>query len=940
MHESRPRPRSARRLAAGAAVAAAIAASAAAGPAAAAPGEVSLLAGGPGAGPAAALGFTPTAVVAWDGRLAVSDVTGTVRAVDPATGASERIAGAGIAVGGPLAPLAVDTLLSQTHALAVTPAPARDLLVADGCGIVRVDRADRSIARVAGDCSATVQVADGAPGTSGRLDGVWGLAVEDDGTILLVDGADRVRRIDPAGVVTTLADGPDAGAEAAGLADGVPLRDAWLRGVTGIARDTATGDLLLTEGEPSHRLRRIDAGADGRIGPADPVSTVAGTGVAGYAPAQDGGPAAVAQLDGPAGVGVLADGRIVVGDRLNRRVRLIAADAQRTITTIATGADAAAAVGRPVYDGPLFRPAGAAQLGDAVYVVDGHARGLFNGSFHQLLRIDLGGATPAVTRAAGNGSRSFSGDDVPGRAAQLHGPTSLATAPDGATLVADTANNRVRRVDPATGRVTTLAGSGRACGDPGYCGEGGPAAAAGLSGPTALAAASDGTVYWADGNDDYEGTWLSRIMKRTPGGTLEAVTGPLDDYADPGYADGPLADARFGGIAALALAPGERTLYVADGGNAVVRAVDLDRGVVTTIAGTLHASEWVDGDEGRAALDVQIGPAGLAVLPDGDLLIADEPNHAVRRLDLAADRVTTVLGNGVDPGDLADPEAFRWEEDGELLPPLEAPILHPRALAVRADGAIAVAAGAKLWLHEPDEGVRRVHGLQQAVGFRGDDGPALERPLAHAGGVTFAADGALLVTDTLSNRLRRVEPPAAPGPGPGPGPGEPDPGPGPGDPGPGDPGPGPGGPGPSPGGPGSPPGGALPPGGGERPVARGPRIAALRAPRTVRLTALRRGVAVTVRATTRGRATAELRVDRALARRLGLPLRGRAATAAVAGGTVTRAGGTARLVLRATPRTRAALGRVLLAHRAAATLRVTVTGAGRSTTVERRLWLR
>ncbi|MBE2315762.1 hypothetical protein DVA67_007230 [Solirubrobacter sp. CPCC 204708] len=715
----------------------------------AAPGDIEPLAGGHGAGPAREIAFTPRGIAAWNGRLAAVDDAGTVRAIDVATGATTILAGAGFSAMDPTGTIKPGATLSSTHAVAA--APDGGLLVTDQCGVLRFDPLTLAGTRIAGDCAADSEVEDGSPARSGLLTLPQAIAVQQDGTILFVDHVQRLRRIDATtGTVSTLgAPSPDPNT---GVANGVALRDAYFNGISGVSLDRLTGDLVIAE-DQGHRVRRVVAGVDRRIDAGDPVTVVAGTGAEGDS--GDGGPATAAQLNRPGGVAVLADGRIVVSDRLNRRVRMITRDG--AISTIATGVQAAAAAGRPTFESHLVRFTAAAEIGEHVYIADGYASGIANGSLHQVLQVDLATTPPSVTRVAGNGTPSFSGEGVSATDAQLGRPTDVATLPDGSLVVADSGSRRVRRID-RQGQITTLAGTGSSCGVPGECGEGGPARTARLDGPAAVATAADGSVFIADTSSEQ---WIARIVKIDAEGRLQIVTGPADDFVEPGLADGSLADARFSeNIDALTLSADGRRLYVADSGNSRVRLVDLQAGTVSTVAGNGFPDRAPD-DEGGPALDAQIGPGGLALLADGDLLVSDTPNHRVRRIDAETQRITTVIGNGRDPDALEDPTTFDYEEDGEVLEPLAAPVLTPRGLAVRADGAIAIAAGSKVWLQEPGgPGIRRVIGAQTRMGFTGDRGPGLQRLMSHTRAVAFTRDGSMVTADAALGRLFRLTPPA------------------------------------------------------------------------------------------------------------------------------------------------------------------------------------
>ena len=235
-------------------------------------------------------------------------------------------------------------------------------------------------------------------------------------------------------------------------------------------------------------------------------------------------------------------------------------------------------------------------------------------------------------------------------ASVFQSPSDIDVDADGNIYVADTGNNVIRKID-RDGRVTTLAGS--PVGAPGYRdGRGGEAR---FHAPSALAVAPDGTVYVAD-------TLNHVIRKVTPDGVVttlnafrlrgvEVFAGVVEPAGD--FRDGPLSEALFNEPSGLAL-DGKGNLYVSDAGNQRIRYIDFAAGTVTTVAGGGNAGpgdfyaegDYADGDALEARFDF---PRGIAVAPDGSLLIADSGNHAVRLLKDG--RVYTVVGNdGAEPG--------------------------------------------------------------------------------------------------------------------------------------------------------------------------------------------------------------------------------------------------------------------------------------------------
>ena len=207
---------------------------------------------------------------------------------------------------------------------------------------------------------------------------------------------------------------------------------------------------------------------------------------------------------------------------------------------------------------------------------------------------------------AGGSARGFA--DGVGAAAQFNAPHQIAIGPNGFIYVADFDNNRIRKVSPLTGEVTTLAGTGEA----GHVN--GPAASAKFRRPQGLTVGPDGTVYVAENSNH-------RIRSISPAGLVSTVAGSGIN----GFADGATTVAQFSYPAGLAVAS-DGTLYVADGGGNRIRAIS--NGMVTTIAGDGTAG-LVEGSSTTARFR---GPSSIAVNANGELFIADRENHSVRKI--------------------------------------------------------------------------------------------------------------------------------------------------------------------------------------------------------------------------------------------------------------------------------------------------------------------
>jgi len=236
----------------------------------------------------------------------------------------------------------------------------------------------------------------------------------------------------------------------------------------------------------------------------------------------------------------------------------------------------------------------------------------------------IGALNNNIEPVAGNhdAGSGFSGDYAAATAAQLDTPNGVAIAPDGDLVIADSHNNRIRRVDRPTGVIMTIAGSGES----GYDGDGRPALMTALNTPSAVAVASSGDIYIAD-------TLNYRVRM------IDAKTGLIFTVAGngkPGDAmevgdGGPALNATLNMPSDVALDPISGDLYIADMHHNRVRKVDARTHHITTVAG----GDWgYSGDDGPATEARLAGPAGVAVVPDPTgkvtVFIADYYNGRVR----------------------------------------------------------------------------------------------------------------------------------------------------------------------------------------------------------------------------------------------------------------------------------------------------------------------
>jgi uncharacterized protein (TIGR03437 family) len=322
-----------------------------------------------------------------------------------------------------------------------------------------------NIVTIAGNGSAAFS-GDGGPATAASLNHPRTLVIDSSGNVYISDVDNlRVRRVTPAGIISTIAGNGLPGSSG----DGGPAVDASLSSMLGLALDNA-GNLYIAD-SGNRRVRKVTS--------AGIISTVAGTGVQGFS--GDGGPATNAQLNTPASI-IFSAGNLYISDSSNQRIRRVSSDG--TITTVAgNGVTGFSGDGGPATGASLAFPLGMAMdSGGNLYVADGNN--------NRVRRISPAGV---ITTVAGDGVGHFAGDLGPATSASLNVPEDVAFDGAGNLFIADAGNNRVRKVD-SSGLISTLAGTG----ENGFSGDGGPATAAMLNFPWGLTTDATGSVYVAD----------------------------------------------------------------------------------------------------------------------------------------------------------------------------------------------------------------------------------------------------------------------------------------------------------------------------------------------------------------------------------------------------------------------------------------------------------
>jgi mucin-19 len=444
----------------------------------------------------------------------------------------------------------------------------------------------------------------GAAGVSGALDGLGtlarfnapqGVGVDALGNVYVADtGNHLIRKISPAGLVSTLAGFPTY----VGSADGLGNTARFFFPVA-LASDS-NGNLYVADRE-NHAVRLVTA--EGLV-----------TTLAGYAgnPGYRDGTSLEARFNRPGGIALRSLGgalfEIFVADTGNKIIRRITADG--SVSTIAGAAG---------FAGTADGVAGAVRFGNPTGLACTAAGKAYIADGNRIRILDV--TTGAVGTFAGGSAAGR--DDSSLEASRFNGAQGLAVNAAGEVFVADTGNSTLRRILPLIDSVETFAGSASAGSDDGS------GSAALFRNPGAAALDFAGNLYVADAGNH-------TIRKVTVSGVVTTLAGAP---GESGCLDGPGAEARLSGPRGVALDAGGN-LYVADSGNHLIRVIS-PAGNVSTYAGTAGLRGSLDGTRESARFAM---PRGLAVDASGNLYVADTFNFCVRKITRTG-LVSTLAGS-------------------------------------------------------------------------------------------------------------------------------------------------------------------------------------------------------------------------------------------------------------------------------------------------------
>lgn len=451
---------------------------------------------------------------------------------------------------------------------------AGNLYVADGSQVRKVDPHGQ-VQTVAGDAYQHA-IGDGGLATAALLDQPGAVALDPAGDLFIADtGTGRVREAGTSGVIGTIA-GP--GMSPMGVA------------VNG------SGDVFVAD-SANHRILRVSGGA---------VSTLAGTGAAGAG--AEGQAALQTALHGPRGVCLDAPGTLYIVDTGNHRVLRLAPSGQLQ-TVAGNGSPGAAGDGGPARLAQLDQPSACAADSTGNLSIADTAN-------HRIRQVSAAGA---ISTIAGSGQPGAAGDEGPAISADLDAPRGIAVDGAGNLYLADTGNNRVREVT-ADGVIHTIAGQEAA----GFAGDGGPALAAQLSAPAGLALDRSGNLYIADsGNNRVRRLLapaagaLTQAFSVVNAASLQAgpvSPGEIVSLLGAGLGPDAAAVAAFDGTGALPTTlAGSQVLF--DGVAAplfYVQSGQINAQAPYTVSGSTHVQVLYNGSP-AGAVDLPVAPAAPAL---------------------------------------------------------------------------------------------------------------------------------------------------------------------------------------------------------------------------------------------------------------------------------------------------------------------------------------
>ena len=403
-------------------------------------------------------------------------------------------------------------------------------------------------------------------------------------------------------------------------------------------------------------------------------------------PVENGGPATLGVLNHPSSVVVDGAGNMYIADRYHHMIRMVCASAT-SATIYGTGANCTAAGiittiagnGNPAYTGDTGAASAATLNTPWGVALDGAGNLYIADTGNNVIR-EIMAATGIITTVAGNGigcqgQSDTVGDNCAATSAVLNSPQGLTLDGNGNLYIADTANHRIRIVDPVSGIINTIAGNGFANlnGSGGFAGDNGPASQAELNYPFAVAFDPSGNMYIPDSAND-----VVRIVAATGG--MVSGSSTISTFAGTPGTSGYTGDGTAANTATLFAPSGVAAdpagnVYIADTQNAAIRkvtsAASSTPGIISTVAKNGAGQYFFNGK--FSTVDIY-GPLGLFIDSYGDLFFADSLNMRIREIQSNYVALSYLL-YAVRQGSKSGPQDQTLENDGNAA--LDLTILNP-----------------------------------------------------------------------------------------------------------------------------------------------------------------------------------------------------------------------------------------------------------------------
>jgi sugar lactone lactonase YvrE len=547
--------------------------------------------------------------------------------------------------------------------------------------------------------------------------------------------------------------------------DGIAATAASLYYPTGVAVD-GQGNIYIAD-IWNHRVRKVTV-SNGII------TTIAGTGTAGYN--ADGIVATTAKLNGPTDMAFDGSGNVYIAESLNYRIRKVTVSTGIITTVAGTGIIGYNGDGITATSAQLSTPNGIAIDGSGnIYIADS-----WN---HRIRKVTV--STGIITTIAGTGAAGYNGDGIVATTAKLYKPYGVAIDGSGNVYIADTSNNRVRKlmlntgiittiatttqmlapldvaidgsgdiyiadhfyrirkVTVSTGIITTIAGTGTA----GYNGDGITATSALVNNPSGIDIDRLGNVYIGDTENS-----RIRVVRSTMPTVSPRVGANIENFVTTIAGTG-IWEYNGDGIAATSAAvkdpfavavDGQGNVYIADTWNHRIRKVAASTGIITTIAGTGTAGYNADGIVATTAK--LNGPLGVAIDGSGNVFIADTSNHRIRKVTVSTGIITTVAGTGT------------MGHNGDGITATSAQLNNPNDIGIDGSGNIYITDTLNHRIRKVtvSTGIITTIAGTGAAGYNGDGIVATTSKVYNPIGIDIDGSGNIYIADTWNQRVRKV----------------------------------------------------------------------------------------------------------------------------------------------------------------------------------------